>query len=100
MPAVTPNNPFLIKGTDLPATEQRAAGVTSTGARSESADPIANAAGDINAYSRKDAMQQISSIMANASRGQFVRASNVKRQAKLNELAGEIRSAHNSHNAA
>lgn len=100
MPAVTPNNPFLIKGTDLPASEQRAAGVTSKGAVSESADPIMGANGELNAYSKKDSIQQVSAIMAAASRGQFTRSSNTNRMAKLNELAGEIRSAHNSHNAA
>jgi hypothetical protein len=93
-------NPFVIKGTDIPATQQRAAGLTSTGARSESADPIANAKGEINAWNRKDAMQQVSAVIAAYNQGLIARTASAERQNDLNDLADRIRTAATTHNAA
>jgi hypothetical protein len=93
-------NPFVISGTDLPATQQRAAGVTSTGARSESASPIANDQGELNAWNRKDAMQQISAVIAAFNQGLIKRTASVERINDLNEMADRIRTAATTHNAA
>ena len=100
MSAVTPTNPFVIKGTDLPASEQKAAGFTSKGSLAESQDSIAGQNGEINAYDKKDAFQQVSNVVRAANKGQIAKSASTTRIAKLNDLAGEIRTAHFSQNAA
>lgn len=93
-------NPYVIAGTDVPATQLPAVGTTRTGAVSTSTSPVANDKGEINASSKKDAMQQISGIIASARNGQIARQASLERQAQLNQLAEEIRTAHFQNNAA
>lgn len=93
-------NPFVIKGTDTPASQLPAVGTTLTGARSASAHPIANADGEINASSRRDAMQQISTLINYAQQGMIQRSASAERAAAVETLATRIAEAHLTHNAA
>lgn len=93
-------NPYIIRGTDVPATMLPGGGFTSKGGFSQSAEPIANAQGEVNASSKKEAMQQVSNIIAQARAGQISRSASAERMAKLNDLASEIREAHFTNNAA
>jgi hypothetical protein len=66
----------------------------------ESRDSLVGAGGEINAYSRKDAMGVISGLMARASSGELTRQASVARQSALNKLAAEIRQAYVNRDAA
>lgn len=98
MGAIAPRNPFVQAGTDVPATEMKAQGFTSKGALSQSNEPVANRAGEINAYSKKDAFQQIAGIVAAAQKGLIERADTSRDV--MSRLADEVRTAHVTRNAA
>lgn len=91
-------NPFVIAGTDMPASEQKAQGLTSTGAVSQSASPIANSKGEINASSKKDAFQQIAATLQAAQKGLIVK--NDSSREVLTQVANEIRTASMTRNSA
>lgn len=97
MGAIAPRNPFVQAGTDVPASEMKAQGFTSKGALSQSNDPVANNQGEINAYSKKDAFQQIAGIVASAQKGEIARQG-IKRDV-LTHLSDEVRNAHVTRNA-
>lgn len=73
---MTSHNPYLKGGSPIAgSTAVRAVGRTSTGAVSASADPAVNDRGQINAYSNKDAMAIIASLLQQSANGSIVQAS-------------------------
>lgn len=100
MVAISPQNPFLITGTDQPSTELRARGITSTGAVVDSALPIVGAGGEYNASDKRDLFQQLNTVIAAAQNGRISRSANAAKQDKFERLASAIRAAHFSNDAA
>jgi hypothetical protein len=100
MGAVSPQNPFIVKASGEPVESLRAEGRTASGNVVLSQDSLVGQNGEINAYDKRDMMGQISGLMAKASSGQIVRDASVQREAALNELASEIRTAYMTRNAA
>jgi hypothetical protein len=99
--AVTPKrNPFVatLTGTDIPASEQKAGGVTSKGGYSQSNEAVANSNGEINAYNKRDAFQQIANIVSAAQKGQIQKQASARET--LDQLASDIRTASLTRSAA
>jgi hypothetical protein len=100
MAVVAPQNPFIVKATGEPVESLKVLAATNNGKMVESQDSLVGANGDINAYSRKDAMRVISGLVARASAGEIARQASVTRQAALSKLAAKIRQAYLNRDAA